>query len=642
MNGPHSIPESLWPLIDAAFDGSLTPRQGEELQTLLETSREACEVYGRCARIEAELYLLARRRASQSAVAREVARKVAVVQPAADFPVSSMPGASSPALGLLGNAWQGTTSYLSSHEFFTGYVVATVLFSVAALIAANLYVGQNQNQKQGFVQSDPQLAPKTIQRVPEPKIVSIARITGTVDCVWVDTKDAPFHDRVVQGTKFMLKSGLMEITYHTGAKVILQGPCTYEVESTAGGYLSLGKLTARVESRSRLPDGTSRSRLPSEILTTDSNTSKSRPAGGTYFAVRTPTAVVTDLGTEFGVEVNGEGVTRSHVYRGKVELVALDALGEEKGRKLALNANESGCVEKNSDGGTNQAAIVRAGDVAAKEFIRHMPNSPEGREEASRAYADFVLSLKPAVYYRMERPEQGENTMQVVDSAPGGHHGKAYSNSAAWIDKDTPTQIYKPGRFGEAMLFRGEWGQEHVIVPDYPKAENDQLTVSVWVLTASRQTYDYAVIAANWGDSVEKIVAGQFFISLARPDGGLRVVVRQHDGELVEVHEPVPEGFPTHHWQHVALVADGVMLRLYRNGKEVGASPCQGVLPKPPITSLGIGGETDATGTAISPNYPRCWQGQIDELAVFNRALSLEEIKKLAKEDGKQKRRQGI
>ena len=40
------------------------------------------------------------------------------------------------------------------------------------------------------------------------------------------------------GDKFALASGLMEITYDTGAKVILQGPVTYEVESAAGGYLS--------------------------------------------------------------------------------------------------------------------------------------------------------------------------------------------------------------------------------------------------------------------------------------------------------------------------------------------------------------------------------------------------------------------
>ena len=47
----------------------------------------------------------------------------------------------------------------------------------------------------------------------------------------------------------------MEITYDTGAKVILQGPVTYEVESTDGGFLSLGKLTARLEKEGRGSEG---------------------------------------------------------------------------------------------------------------------------------------------------------------------------------------------------------------------------------------------------------------------------------------------------------------------------------------------------------------------------------------------------
>ena len=41
----------------------------------------------------------------------------------------------------------------------------------------------------------------------------------------------------------------MEITYDTGAKSHPAGPVTYEVESKDGGYLSLGKLTARVEKK---------------------------------------------------------------------------------------------------------------------------------------------------------------------------------------------------------------------------------------------------------------------------------------------------------------------------------------------------------------------------------------------------------
>ena len=46
----------------------------------------------------------------------------------------------------------------------------------------------------------------------------------------------------------------MEITYDTGAKVILQGPVTYEVESN-GGYLAVGKLTGKLEKKGKAEGG---------------------------------------------------------------------------------------------------------------------------------------------------------------------------------------------------------------------------------------------------------------------------------------------------------------------------------------------------------------------------------------------------
>ncbi len=206
---------------------------------------------------------------------------------------------------------------------------------------------------------------------PEPEIVSVGRITGMVDCQWVDANDAPFHDRVVLGTKYMLKSGLLEITYKTGAKVILQGPCTYKAESAAGGFLSLGKVTARVESRSRMPDGTSRSRLPSGTLPTDHDTSESRPAGGTYFSVRTPTAVVTDLGTEFGVEVSKNGDTKSHVYQGRVELRI--SVGAEKGNGQVIPLGEGESARVTIDEAKVVKVIRDKGASLPNSFARSMP-----------------------------------------------------------------------------------------------------------------------------------------------------------------------------------------------------------------------------------------------------------------------------
>ena len=48
------------------------------------------------------------------------------------------------------------------------------------------------------------------------------------------------------GDRFEIVSGLLEITYDTGARVILQGPVRYEVDSAAGGCLTAGKLTAKL------------------------------------------------------------------------------------------------------------------------------------------------------------------------------------------------------------------------------------------------------------------------------------------------------------------------------------------------------------------------------------------------------------
>ncbi len=81
------------------------------------------------------------------------------------------------------------------------------------------------------------------------KMEFVAQVTGMVDCRWDDPSKESFFNgiHVPLGKKFTLASGLVQITYYNGANVILQGPCSYQVDSAHGGYLSLGKLTAKVE-----------------------------------------------------------------------------------------------------------------------------------------------------------------------------------------------------------------------------------------------------------------------------------------------------------------------------------------------------------------------------------------------------------
>ena len=95
----------------------------------------------------------------------------------------------------------------------------------------------------------------------------------------------------------------MEITYDTGAKVILQGPVTYSVEiewrvfgdgkvdGEAGEEMDSGQWSVASKSGITIPSPHS---YPQSLIPNP-------------FVIRTPTATVTDLGTEFGVEVGQRG-----------------------------------------------------------------------------------------------------------------------------------------------------------------------------------------------------------------------------------------------------------------------------------------------------------------------------------------------
>ncbi len=202
----------------------------------------------------------------------------------------------------------------------------------------------------------------------------IGKITDMIDATWADPMTAPVTDRVALGRKYALASGLMEITYDTGAKVILHGPCTYQAESRDGGILSFGKLTARLEKRNeKVASGqwlvASETNSKSQIPNPSSSPAPRPQSPAPLFTVRTPTAIVTDLGTEFGVEVDKHGNTNSHVFRGKVEVSLLTA-GGEKRDSVVLVENQSVRVEQ----GKGIPSLKQVVSAKAAGFARMMPN----------------------------------------------------------------------------------------------------------------------------------------------------------------------------------------------------------------------------------------------------------------------------
>ena len=333
------------------------------------------------------------------------------------------------------------STYLTS-GWPMAYLVATIIVGIGVAIAGIVCVSQPMHitaHSRPVTQKQQAVAPKT---------EIVGRITGMVDCRWVDRNTKAVPDVLVPlGQKYTLVSGLMEITYDTGAKVILQGPLTYDVESRNGGFMSFGKLTGKVSNET---------------------------AKG--FMVRTPTATVIDLGTEFGVEVSKGGNTKSHVFRGVVEVQPVTASGKS-GQAMRLTANESVQVELANDG---QMPIVRRVAIDPTAFVRP--------EQLSKAVEE--LKLKPFRCWQVYSQElrRDPSLLAYYDFQQKKGESAVLPNVAANGDKSldgaVETAVWSTGRMvgKHALLFLG--GPDELVRLDLPQKVED-LTLAAWVNVAS-------------------------------------------------------------------------------------------------------------------------------------------------------------
>lgn len=125
-----------------------------------------------------------------------------------------------------------------------------------------------------------------------------ATITGVLDASWEDeSTSANYGEPLLEGRKLNLKAGLVQLTFESGAKLLVQGPTEFLVQSDMRGLLDRGKITAVVPSRAH------------------------------GFTVRTPSAEIIDLGTEFALQVDTTGSAEVHVFDGEVVTQALDQDG---------------------------------------------------------------------------------------------------------------------------------------------------------------------------------------------------------------------------------------------------------------------------------------------------------------------------
>jgi hypothetical protein len=161
---------------------------------------------------------------------------------------------------------------------------------------------------------------------------NIAWLVNAQDCQWASEEQEPSRD-MRSGKTLRLERGLAEIEFDRGARVILQGPSGLELVSATTAKLLYGTLTARVPETAR------------------------------GFTVQSPSGMVVDLGTEFGLSVAPGGATTVKVFNGLVEAFPLSA-NAARSSGVTIHQNETAQI----DGRT----VALAPDGSGKDGIDYV------------------------------------------------------------------------------------------------------------------------------------------------------------------------------------------------------------------------------------------------------------------------------
>lgn len=306
----------LWSLTEAMCDGTIRVEEKDRLEALLRSGEEARLFYA--AYMDLHGRMLWRFRGSGYGLPSNLDDGVA----------NSLPADAATPIGPLQRGVRGGMGMLFSRRSRRIAMGALGLaMTLGAMILLVVHLVQDYSAKRHLV----------------------ARVTGMVDCYWAEgSQPLDVQEYVGLGRQLDLEEGLLEITYRTGATVILQGPARYQVESYNGGFISMGKLTGKAQS------------------------SKARG-----FAVRTSTATVVDLGTEFGIEVTPDGEVETQVFSGKVKLAASTSPGQTPS-EIVLNPGQAAQVvhKAGDDSETANAASLMIQVVSVTDtdrFVRAMP-----------------------------------------------------------------------------------------------------------------------------------------------------------------------------------------------------------------------------------------------------------------------------
>lgn len=177
---------------------------------------------------------------------------------------------------------------------------------------------------------------------------------------------------------------------------------------------------------------------------------------------------------------------------------------------------------------------------------------------------------------------------------------------------------YGTGFVGRAFQFDGIDDSMRVgLLGGIGLTETDPLTIAAWVNSVAVEATATQTIAGNYMG--EQGGSGNFSLYLRIYDGSLSFVMDQRQVAGTSLSTPITNG-----WHFVTATYDGSTLALYVDGQSRGSTPRNFSGSVANTRGWNVGNFSDETNTAHGFNSG--FNGRIDEVTVFGRALSAAEI----------------
>lgn len=403
---------------------------------------------------------------------------------------------------------------------------------------------------------------------------AVAMLNRVVNAQWSGLERVPRLGAPLEPGSLRLDSGLAQVVFYNGARVVIEGPAELRLVSSTEAICVRGTLTAEVPPQAR------------------------------GFRIVAPRLDITDLGTSFGLKVQEER-SEVHVFEGHVVLrAAKDAPGED------LRQGKGAVVERGTGPRWIEAdpkAFAELFDLQTKSVAAEARRYDQWRESIRRLQRD------PSLWVHLDFEHGGAPAWRLPNSsAQGTSIPDATIVGCAWREGRWAT---KP-----ALEFRSVSDRVRLNVP----GELTSVTLAAWVQV---QGLDRQINSLFMSDG---FLPGTLHWVI-RNDGVLGLtVIGEKGGYQIVASPPVVAIDQFGIWTHLAVVLDGRTRQVahYVNGHPVSHH----ALRMPPPYRIGTAelGNWNAHGhPGNDPFLVRNFSGAMDEFCLFNRALNADEISAL-------------